>query len=32
MWVPRLIMAIIAVHIYRGIRFITSSLSAEAAP
>jgi len=25
-------MAIIAVQIYRGIRFITSSLSAEAAP
>ena len=32
MWVPRLIIAIIAVQIYRGIRFITASLSAETTP
>lgn len=29
MWGPRLIMAIVAVQIYRGIRFITASLSTE---
>jgi hypothetical protein len=32
MWGPRFVMAIIAVQIYRGIRFMTSSLSAKAAP
>jgi hypothetical protein len=32
MWGPRLIMAIIAVQIYRGIRFVTALLSAGAAP